>query len=92
MVAYAIAVILEVGGGAMLLAGYRARAVALGLAVFSIAAGVFFHHNFGDQNQFIHFMKNVMMAGGLLQIVGFGAGAFSLDHRIAGRSGALRPA
>ena len=29
----------------------------------------------------IHFLKNVMLAGGLLQIVAFGAGAFSLDSR-----------
>jgi putative oxidoreductase len=31
----------------------------------------------------IHFLKNVMMAGGLLQIAGFGAGAISLDNRLA---------
>ena len=30
----------------------------------------------------IHFLKNVMMAGGLLQIVHFGAGALSLDSRL----------
>ena len=29
----------------------------------------------------IHFLKNVMMAGGLLQIVAFGAGAISIDNR-----------
>jgi putative oxidoreductase len=29
----------------------------------------------------IHFLKNLMIAGGLLQIVHFGAGAFSLDAR-----------
>ena len=31
----------------------------------------------------IHFLKNVMMAGGLLQIVAFGAGALSIDSRRA---------
>jgi putative oxidoreductase len=30
---------------------------------------------------FIHFFKNVAMAGGLLQIVAFGAGRLSLDAR-----------
>jgi putative oxidoreductase len=36
----------------------------------------------------IHFLKNLMIAGGLLQIVHFGTGAFSLDARriSAGRS------
>jgi putative oxidoreductase len=42
---------------------------------------VSFHNNFADQNQMIHFLKNVMMAGGLLQIVAFGAGALSIDNR-----------
>jgi putative oxidoreductase len=29
----------------------------------------------------IHFLKNIMMTGGLLQIVHFGAGRYSLDAR-----------
>jgi putative oxidoreductase len=44
---------------------------------------VSFHSNFADQNQMIHFLKNLMMAGGLLQIVAFGAGALSIDNRSA---------
>lgn len=48
---------------------------------FSLAAAVSFHNNFADQNQTIHFLKNVMMAGGLLQIAAFGAGALSIDNR-----------
>ena len=44
---------------------------------------VSFHNNFADQNQMIHFLKNVMIAGGLLQIVGFGAGAISVDNRLS---------
>src|ERR1700761_1527292 len=77
--AYAIAVLVELGGGLLLIAGYQARSVAL--AVFSLAAAAAFHNNFADQNQMIHFLKNVMMAGGLLQVVAFGAGAISLDAR-----------
>ena len=50
------------------------------LAVFSVAAAVAFHSNFADQNQMIHFLKNVMMAGGLLQIAAFGAGAISIEQ------------
>jgi putative oxidoreductase len=79
--AYAVAVAVELGGGLLLIAGYRARPVALALAVFSLAAAVSFHNNFADQNQMIHFLKDVMMAGGLLQITAFGAGALSLDNR-----------
>jgi putative oxidoreductase len=81
--AYLVAVVLELGGGLLLIAGYQVRPVAVALAVFSVAAGVAFHSNFADQNQMIHFLKNVMMAGGLLQIAAFGAGAISLDNRFS---------
>ena len=79
--AFAVAVAVELGGGLLLVAGYQTRTVALVLAVFSLATAVSFHSNFADQNQMIHFLKNVMMAGGLLQIVAFGAGALSIDNR-----------
>jgi putative oxidoreductase len=79
--AFIAAVVIEIGGGVLLLAGYRARLVSFVLAIFTVLAAIYFHHNFGDQNQMIHFLKNVMMAGGLLQITYFGAGAFSLDGR-----------
>ncbi|WP_426411185.1 DoxX family protein [Bradyrhizobium ganzhouense] len=79
--AFAVAVAVELGGGLLLIAGYQARTVGLVLAVFSIATAVSFHSNFADQNQMIHFLKNVMMAGGLLQIAAFGAGALSIDNR-----------
>lgn len=79
--ALAIAILVEVVGGAALVLGYRARLVAAGLAAFSVATALAFHFQLGDQNQFIHFFKNIAMAGGLLQVVAFGAGRFSLDAR-----------
>jgi putative oxidoreductase len=77
--AFAVAVAAELGGGVLLIAGYRVRFVAIALAVFSLATAVSFHNDFADQNQMIHFLKNLMIAGGLLQIAAFGAGALSLD-------------
>src|SRR5271155_2952881 len=79
--ALAISVAVELGGGLLLVAGFQTRIVAAVLALFSLATAVSFHSNFADQNQMIHFLKNVMMAGGLLQIVAFGAGALSIDNR-----------
>ena len=76
-----IASVVEVGGGILLIIGFRARVVALVLALFALATAIFFHRNFADQNQMIHFLKNVMLAGGLLQIVYFGAGPMSADAR-----------
>jgi putative oxidoreductase len=78
--AYAAAVAVELGGGLLLILGYRVRLAALALAVFSLATAVSFHANFADQNQMINFLKNVMIAGGLLQIAAFGAGAISIEQ------------
>ena len=72
ILALAGAVVIEVVGGLVLISGYRLRTVAAVLALFSLVTALFFHNNFADQNQFIHFFKNVAMAGGLLQIVAFG--------------------
>ena len=82
----AFAVAAELGGGVLLIAGYRVRLVAIALAAFSLATAVSFHNDFADQNQMIHFLKNVMITGGLLQIVAFGAGALSIDNRKPGRA------
>jgi len=79
--AYAIAVATELGAGLLLVLGYRTRIVAAWLTLFTFAAAFGFHHDLADQNQFIHFFKNVAMAGGLLQVVAFGGGRLSLDAR-----------
>jgi putative oxidoreductase len=71
-VALAGAILVEVIGGALLISGYKVRAVATVIALFSLATAAFFHNNLADQNQFIHFFKNIAIAGGLLQIVAFG--------------------
>ena len=81
LLAYLIAVVIEVGGGLLLVLGYQTRAVAAVLIVFTIATALGFHSNFAEQNQMIHFLKNIAISGGLLQIVAFGAGGFSLDAR-----------
>lgn len=78
---YLLAVVIEAGGGILLFIGYQTRLVALVLALFSVVTAVIFHNNFADQNMMIHFLKNMAMAGGLLQVVAFGAGGFSVDNR-----------
>lgn len=78
---YAITVLIEVGGGLLLLLGLQAKPVAAALALFSVVAAVLFHSNFTDQNQAIHFIKNFAIAGGLLQVAAAGAGRLSMDAR-----------
>lgn len=84
LLGYVIALAVEIGGGLLLLLGFRTRTAAGMLALFSFATAVLFHNHFADKNQLINFLKNIMLAGGLFQIIAFGAPRFSLDARKAG--------
>jgi putative oxidoreductase len=84
LASYAIAVAVEVGGSLLLLFGVNTRLVALAMAIFTVATAAAFHTNFADQNQMIHFLKNLMITGGLLHVAAFGSGRFSVDARTTG--------
>ena len=79
--AYLVAIVIEVGGGILLILGYQSRIVASVMAVYTVAAALAFHRDFADQNAMAHFLKNISITGGLLQIVALGAGTFSIDGR-----------
>ena len=79
--AYMGAIAVEVGCSLLIIVGYRTRVVAAIFALFCLVTAVFFHTHFSDPNQTFHFLKNLVMAGGLLQIVTYGAGALSIDGR-----------
>jgi putative oxidoreductase len=70
----------ELLGGLAVLTGTLTRWAALGLAAFALRSGILFHGDVADQNQFIHLMKNVAIAGGFLVLAAHGAGRFSVDH------------
>ena len=81
-----LAIVAEAGGGIALLLGLQTRLAALVLAVFTLAAGVFFHAFWAAapeaaQMQQIMFMKNIAIVGGLLMLTAFGPGALSLDAK-----------
>jgi putative oxidoreductase len=78
--AYALSLVVEIGVAILLLVGFRARLTALILAAWCIATAMVAHYHPGDTGQMTHFMKNVSMAGGFLQIVAFGAGRLSVDR------------
>jgi putative oxidoreductase len=80
-----VAVIVECVGGILLIIGYQTRPTGMVMAVWCIATALVAHRDFGNPDQMIHFLKNVAMAGGFLQLVAFGAGAWSID----GRRGAI---
>ncbi len=79
------AIIVELGGGIMLVLGWKTRLAAAALLIFTGLAALFFHNFWAltpdqAQNQMIHFMKNMAMMGGILFVVIHGGGPLSLDR------------
>jgi putative oxidoreductase len=66
MLAWTAAVVIEFFGGLALLLGIQARVVGMVLALWCIATALVAHTDFADRNMQIHFLKNVIMAGGFL--------------------------
>jgi putative oxidoreductase len=78
---YGLALFVELIAAAALVVGWKTRWAAFVLAAWCVATAVVVHYHPGDRGQMIHFMKNICMAGGFLQIIAFGAGRFSIDRR-----------
>ena len=80
------AIIIEVLGGLSVMLGLKAKIGAAALIVFLIPASFIFHNfwtleGMEQQVQMIMFMKNIAILGGLLLVIGLGAGPLSLDNR-----------
>lgn len=73
--------LIELLGGVAVLIGFQTRIAAWVLAVFTIATALVAHTGWADQNQMIHFLKNVAITGGFLLLASSGAGAYSIDAR-----------
>jgi putative oxidoreductase len=73
------AIALELGAGIMVMVGWHTRIAALALSAFCVVVAVIFHTRFSDLNQFIHFKKDIALAGAFLVVWARGAGAYSLD-------------
>jgi len=81
----ALAIVTEIGAGIGLIVGFRTRLMALLLFAFTLAVS-FAMHDFwtvGDAElkgvELQLFAKNMGLAGGLLLLVGLGAGNWSYD-------------
>jgi putative oxidoreductase len=80
-IAYAIALLVEIGAAIAFLLGWNGKAAALILAVWCVLTAFVAHYHPGDTGQMVHFYKNLCMAGGFLQVLAYGTGAFSIDRR-----------
>ncbi len=78
--AYALTLLVEIGVGFAFLVGWKAKPSALILAFWCVATAFAAHYHPDDRGQMIHFMKNMCMAGGFLQVFAYGAGRFSADR------------
>jgi putative oxidoreductase len=83
------AVALELGGGIMLIVGFLARLVAAAFFFYVLALAVIFHafwtmtgaQAHAQQTDFLH---HLAIMGGMLFVVAFGAGPYSVDAMIFG--------
>jgi putative oxidoreductase len=66
-------------GGLGVLIGFKTRWAAALLLLLCLGTAFGVHLPAGDMTNMIHFYKNLVMAGGFLYVVAFGAGAMSLD-------------
>jgi putative oxidoreductase len=68
-------------GGIGVLIGFMTRWAAALLILLCLGTAFGVHLPAGDMENMTHFYKNLVMTGGLLYVVAFGAGAISLDVR-----------
>lgn len=73
--------IIEFFGGLAILVGFKTRIAALVVALFTIGATLVAHMDFSAGMNALMAQKNLAIAGGLLVLAQFGAGAFSIDGR-----------
>ena len=78
-----LVILLEIGGGLAVLLGWQTRIAAFLLAGFTVLSALIFHADLGDQMQFILFMKNLAMAGGLMFLVAGRRHDWSIDAKLA---------
>jgi putative oxidoreductase len=89
------AIAFEILGGLSVLLGFYGRAGSVLLILFLIPTTLIFHNFWAaeaaqQQNQMIHFMKNLAIMGGLFMVTALGTDGLSLD-RWMNRARVARP-
>jgi putative oxidoreductase len=80
-VAIWISIVINLVGGLATLVGSKIQWAAAVLALFCLGTAFGVHLPAGDTDNMIHFYKNLVMTGGFLYVIAFGAGAVSIDGR-----------
>lgn len=79
-VAVWVSIAVHLLGGLALLLGFKTRWAAALLILLCLGTAFGVHLPIGDQANMINFYKNLVMAGGLLYVVAYGAGGISVDR------------
>lgn len=81
-----LTILVEVGGGLLLVFGFFTRPAALVLGAFSVLSAIVFHNFWAvpeaqKMMMTTEFLKNLSIAGGMLVLAAFGPGSISLDAK-----------
>jgi putative oxidoreductase len=81
-----LTILIELGGGAAIMVGWKTRPIALVVFLFTALATLVFHAFWNAPPekmmlQQLMFMKNVSVMGGLLLLWTFGPGDYALDDK-----------
>jgi putative oxidoreductase len=82
-----VAGLAELLGGLALASGFLTRVGAIGLILFMVPTTLIFHDFWtltGEEqrHQMVQFMKNLAIIGGLLMVIAYGAGRYSVDGKV----------
>ena len=84
-----LTIIIQVGGGVSLVAGYKTRFIAFLLAGLTLVISIVMHDfwtlepSLQTSHETQNFIKNMAIMAGLLVLAGLGGGPWSLDHKNA---------
>jgi uncharacterized membrane protein YphA (DoxX/SURF4 family) len=80
-----VSIAIHLLGGLAVLVGYKTRWAAAVLLLLCLGTAFGVHLPAGDTENMINFYKNLVMAGGFLYVINFGAGAISFDEGATAR-------
>ena len=78
-VAVWVSVAIHLLGGVALLVGFKTRCAAIALLLICLGTAFGVHLPAGNTANMLQFYKNLVMAGGFLYVIRFGAGGMSVD-------------
>jgi putative oxidoreductase len=83
-VAVWVSIAIHLIGGIAILVGFMTRWAAAVLLLLCLGTAFGVHLPAGDMDNMMNFYKNLVMAGGFLYVIAYGAGALSFDKAMTG--------